>query len=330
MTITLTLIGWSSIPLFLRYFAEEIDPWTANGWRYGISAIVWAPLLIVIALRNRMPRGLWRAAIIPSLINVGGQVCFTYAHYRIDPGLLTFGLRSQLLFVAIGAWILFPIERRIIKTGGYIGGAIILTIGTVAVLVFEPAATSEHPSHAVETTGAAWGSFGSYIAGVALALMSGVFFAAYGLSVRKYMHGIRPVIAFATICQYTAGVMLALMFAFGERAGLAALDMTPNEVALLILSALVGIAMGHVFYYISIARLGVAVSAGVLQLQPFFVAVGSLWLFDEILAPGQWAGGVIAVTGAFLMLWVQWRINQRDRAHALEEPLAIAEGESGR
>ncbi len=44
MTVTLTLIGWSSVPLFLRYFADSIDAWTSNGWRYGVSALLWAPV----------------------------------------------------------------------------------------------------------------------------------------------------------------------------------------------------------------------------------------------------------------------------------------------
>ncbi|MHC4165165.1 MAG: EamA family transporter, partial [Planctomycetota bacterium] len=96
LTIMLTLLGWSSVPLFLRHFAESIDAWTSNGWRYGFSALLWAPVLLVAVSRRRLPAGLFRAAIVPSCINAMGQVSFTWAHYKIDPGLLTFGLRSQM------------------------------------------------------------------------------------------------------------------------------------------------------------------------------------------------------------------------------------------
>ena len=54
--VLMTLVGWSSVPLFLRYFADEIDVWTSNGWRYGFSAILWAPVLILGARRRTLPR----------------------------------------------------------------------------------------------------------------------------------------------------------------------------------------------------------------------------------------------------------------------------------
>jgi drug/metabolite transporter (DMT)-like permease len=94
-----------------------------------------------------------------------------------------------------------------------------------------------------------------------------------------------------------------------------------------LISAVIGIAIGHVFYYFSIARLGVAVTAGVLQLQPFLVAIASLILFNEVLTGWQWLGGTVAVCGAMLMLGVQWKLSQK--APALENPVEIAEGESG-
>jgi hypothetical protein len=56
LTVVLTVTGWSSVPLFLRYFADMIDLWTSNGWRYGFSALVWAPVLLLAALRGRGER----------------------------------------------------------------------------------------------------------------------------------------------------------------------------------------------------------------------------------------------------------------------------------
>jgi drug/metabolite transporter (DMT)-like permease len=328
ITIVLTLAGWSSVPMFLRHFAEQIDGWTSNGWRYGFSALVWLPVLVVAMMRNRLPRGLWRAAIIPSIVNAAGQVCFTWAHYRIDPGLLTFGLRSQLLFVAIGAWIMFPRERAVIRTPGYLLGAGLLIIGIVAVLATDAGNSGAAQAASQATaTGATWGTLAAHIEGVLLAVGSGLLFACYGLAVRKYMDGMNPVIAFAAICQYTAAAMVILMVMFGQMSGLSVLGMSRDQITWLLISALIGIAIGHVFYYISIARLGVAVSAGVLQLQPFIVAVISMAMFGETLGAWQWAGGCVAVAGAMIMLAVQWRLSRSNRR--LEAPLEIAEGEGG-
>ena len=49
VTVVLTLVGWSSVPLFLRHFADSIDLWTSNGWRYGFSALLWLPVLLTAA-----------------------------------------------------------------------------------------------------------------------------------------------------------------------------------------------------------------------------------------------------------------------------------------
>jgi drug/metabolite transporter (DMT)-like permease len=310
MAIILTLIGWASVPLFLKHFADSIDLWTCNGWRYGFSAFLWAPVLVVGLMRNRLPRGLWRAAIVPSIINGFGQVTFVWAHYKIDPGLITFGLRSQMVFVAIGAYLIFPQEREIIRSSRYLVGLVLLMLGTAGAMLL-----GSNPLVGAQ----AWG--------VILSVSSGCLFAAYGLAVRKYMSQFNSILAFATISQYTAAAMVALMLLMGDSHGLAAPRMPPDQFVLLLLSAVIGIAVGHVLYYVSIARLGVAVSSGVLQLHPFLVAIGSLILFKEELTALQWTGGCIAVGGAVLMLAVQQRLSRLKRISQMD--LAIAEGEAG-
>lgn len=306
--VIITLIGWSSVPLFLRHFADHIDAWTSNGWRYGFSALLWAPLLMIVAYRRKLPRGLWKAALIPAIANSAGQVCFTWAHYKIDPGLLTFGLRSQIIFASLGAYLLFPFERPVIKTRGYLIGMVVVMVGTSgAVLLGDDPPEFEH------------------IAGITLAIVSGLLFAMYGLAVRKYMHTYNSVIAFAAISQYTALAMVVMMLALGENAGYSAIEMGGEQFAWLLISAVIGIALGHVLYYMSIARLGVAVSAGVIQLQPFGVALGSYFLFSEVLTVGQWISGAIAVSGAVLMLVVQRMVTRK----RVDTGLAVAEGRSG-
>ena len=293
VTVLLTLAGWSSIPLFLHHFASSIDAWTSNGWRYSVAALLWAPALVIAVRRKGGANGLWRAAVVPSVMNAAGQVCFTWAHYMIEPGLLTFALRFQIVFVSLGAFLMFPSERAVVRTPLYLSGFVLVLAGGLGAGLLGDA----------PLTGAKAGGF-------ALAVLSGALFAAYGLSVRKHMRGVHPITAFAAISLYTSGAMLVLMFLFGERAGLTALDLGPAQFGLLVLSAIIGIALGHVFYYISIARLGVAVASGVIQLQPFVVATGSYILFRETLAAPQWISGCAAVTGALLMLETQRRAHK--------------------
>lgn len=299
-TVLLTLLGWSSVPLFLKHFSHLIDPWTSNGWRYGFSALLWAPVLLIGAWRATLPPHLWRLAIVPSLFNMMGQVCFTWAHYKINPGLLTFGLRTQIIFVAAGAALLFANERRVIRSPGFIAGVLMVLSGTALVIL----------------TGRDDITDGANAPGIALAIASGLLFACYALSVRKFMHGIAPLTAFACISQYTAAGMLILMVALGDRAGAAVLEFRADQLFWLFFSSFIGIALGHVCYYTAIARLGVAVSSGVIQLQPIIVSIASFALFDERLTLVQWLGGAVAIGGAAAILIVQQRAKSAESSLA--------------
>lgn len=314
-TIIMTLLGWSSVPLFLRHFSHLIDPWTSNGWRYGFSALLWLPVVIWGLARRTLPRGIWRAAIVPSGFNCGAQVIFCLAHYKLEPGLLTFGLRSNIVFATVGAAIFFAAERRVIRLPGFIAGVLMVVGGTMGTILLGDSLPR-----------------GATLAGVLLAVSSGAGFAFYALAVRHWMHGVNAIQSFAVISLYTAVGMVALMVILGDRAGLPALDLVaqPSHAAgvpipggqftVLLISAIIGIALGHVFYYHSINKLGLAVSAGVVQLQPFFVSIGSLYLFGELLKPQQWASGAVAVLGAATILYVQHRAKKRHSPTVEEFP----------
>lgn len=300
LTIVLTLLGWTTIPLFLRYFKNDIDAWTANGWRYAISALIWGPVLVHSWKNGTMPRGIWRTALVPSLWNAAAQICFGLAPYYIKPGLMTFSLRLQIVFVAIGAAIMFPAERRVLRSPAFIGALLLVVAGTLLTLVLSPE-----------------GLGGGNAVGITLAVASGVGYAAYGLGVRKHMMGVNPIKAFAVVSQYTAAVLVAAMLIFGKKSGAAAFDhLDGHKWLLLVLSSVIGIGLGHTFYFYSIARLGLVISAGVVQLQPITVSIASILIFNEQLTPKQWVTGLIAVAGAVGMLVMQQRLARAPAPYA--------------
>lgn len=310
--VVLTLLGWSSIPLFLRYFAEDIDGWTSNGWRYGFAALLWLPVLVIVGARRKLPPGLFKLALVPAAFNIVGQVCFTWAHYMLDPGMLTFALRSHIVFVTVGAALLFASEREVIRRPLFLLGIVLVVGGTSATILLAP----DKPSTASQASGVlADDPALARTLGVALSIAAGGLFACYALSVRKFMVGVNSIVAFAAISQYTALAMVGLMLGLGTAYGLTALPtawiddgaLGVTGFWLLLASSVIGIALGHVAYYMSINRLGVAVASGVIQLQPFVVSIASLVIFKELLTGGQWVAGAIAVCGAGSMLWSQHR-----------------------
>ena len=309
--VLLTLAGWTVTPLLIKYFADpklHIDGWTSNGWRYGFAALLWSPALLLAWRRGTLPKRIWVAALFPAAVNSAAQVAFTWAHYMIDPGLIAFGLRVQIICVAVAAAILFPVERLVIRKPGFIAGLLLVLLGTAG------------------TIGAAegFGAAGATTRGVVLAMLAGAGYAFYAVGVRHFMHGVSSILAFAVISQYTAATQIVLMLVFGANHGANALSLPPDIFALFFLSSVIGIALGHVFYYISIARLGVALSTGVIQLQPFTVAVLSFVWFGEALTIAQWGAGTVAVFGAIVMLWTQHVVLSRmRRAHAEREELPV-------
>ncbi len=303
LTVVLTLGGWTIVPVLIKEFTGDVDGWTSNGWRYGFAALLWMPLLVWRWARKTGKPGLFRAALTPGLINAAAQVCFTMSFYKIDPGLVAFGLRAQIVAVTLGAALMFPAERAVIRTRGFALGMALLLVGTL-------------------TTIGLSGQFGEQAGalGVSLAMLAGVGFAGYALAVRKCMTGFGSMASFAAISQYTAGAMVVLMLLVGERSGAVALEMAPPRFGLFLLSAVIGIAAGHVLYYISIEKLGVTVSSGVIQLQPFTVAALSFFWFGERLNVLQWMFGALAVAGAITMIVVQHRVKQRALSQAPPEP----------
>lgn len=280
-----TLLGWSSVLLFLKHLTPYIDSWTANGWRYGISAALWSPLLVSGLARGRLPPGLWRRAVGPAIANCAGQVCFAAAPYYIGAGLSSFLLRVSLVFSTIGAFVLFADERVLVRSRLFWWGMTLIVCGSIGTVLL-----GRDPIT------------GGTALGILLGAGAGAFYGLYGVAVRYWMRDIPAMTSFAAISLYTAGGVIALMLLFGESHGTKALSLSTVNWLILVLSSLVGIALGHVFYYAAMARLGVAVTNAVVQLAPFFTGVASVIIFDEILTGGQWSSGAALLIGALVLL----------------------------
>ncbi|MFN0011601.1 MAG: DMT family transporter [Phycisphaerales bacterium] len=288
-----TLLSWASIPLFLKFFARPdpvtgvalIDAWTANGWRYGMSAVFWLPLLAVAFYKGKLPRAIFVAAAVPTVFNVAGQTCFAWCPYFLDPGFFTFVFRVQIVFVALGAYMLFPGERAALRSARFWVGAALVVAGSTGLVIFGKGLGSGHSLWAI-----------------ALAVASGGLFAGYGLGVRYFMHQYPAVLAFGIICQYTAVCVVAMMLVLGTDHGGVVLTFSGFNWLVLVASSMIGIALSHVAYYAAIQRLGVSVSMGIIQLQPVLTAAASVLFGWEQLAPLQWVSGVVGVGGAVLVL----------------------------
>lgn len=303
----MTLLGWSSIPLFLKYFAAHMDAWSSNGWRYAMAAVFWLPVLLFQRRAGEDRRGLWTAALWPSACNAVGQVAYAWIVYlQIDPGMMSFLLRAQIVFVTVGAFLLFPDERNLIRTAGFWLGLGLVILGTCGTIFLGHAPPS-----------------GTSLLGICAGLFSGAMFGLYALGVRAKMNRFSSMTSFAVISLYTSAALVGLMLVFGRRHGAVVFDLSPFRWLMLVASAMVGIALGHVFYYASIARLGVAVSSSILLIQPFITGAISWQLFDEQLTALQWVSGALGVLGAAVIIRAQSRLPALKRPSPIAAPVGV-------
>ena len=154
--------------------------------------------------------------------------------------------------------------------------------------------------------------------GLGILLAGSIPWGLYPVSVRRNMSKYPPIAAFSVIALYSAIACDVLMFSMGEPS---AVFVVPWRVlGWIVLSAILGIGIAHVLYYAALNRLGVAVTAGILLLNPFLTAVLSTVLWGERLGPVQWVGGAGLVAGtAFLVQAKQrlGRLRQKEPAGAV-------------
>ena len=73
------------------------------------------------------------------------------------------------------------------------------------------------------------------------------------------------------------------------------------------MSSLMGLTLGHVFYYRAIRVLGPIATEGSMLLIPFQTAALAYAALGERLRPGQWAAGAALMLGCAALLWARYR-----------------------
>ena len=291
----ITVLCWSSVPLFLKYFTTYLDAWTTNGLRYPFAALLLLPFVISAARKGTLTRKVLIAAIIPAIINLIGQVLWAWAPYYVDPGLLSFTVRLSTVWSVIGAFFLFPDERALIRSWKFWAGTLLSLYGFYLII----SAGQGLPK-------------GAKLTGIIISVTCSVFWGAYGLSVRKYMHQVESKLAFGVISAYTGTSTFILMLLFGD---VRAITTVPLPiVGLILLSSLVGIATAHVLFYVAVKRIGVAIANTFNLLSAFLTAVISSFIFHELLNGLQWIGGIVLVLGASFLILAQTKIKEYQRS----------------
>ncbi|HSA19568.1 MAG TPA: DMT family transporter [Kiritimatiellia bacterium] len=291
MALGAAILFWSCVPLLLKYFTRELDAWTVNGLRYTFALLFWLPY--VLQHRRELPARsrIWRDAIPPAAIHVVGQVLFGLCPYFNDATVINFVSRAAFLFTTLTGFILLREERAVGRQPLFWIGMAATIAGLVAMYV------------------GGIGTPSTSAFGMLLLLATAAFWGFYSVLVRKFMRPYSIRLSFSVISLYAAPGLLALMFALGDWRKM--LTLGPGFWAMIWLSAVLGIALGHTLFYRAIHTIGPVASEGSLLLIPFVTAVLAHFLLDERLGRLQWIGGVILVGGCFVLLRANLRARGR-------------------
>lgn len=280
------VVLWSTGPIFVKYLTGFIDSWTQNMFRYLSACLFWLPVLLYMRRAGRLDGRVWRRALLPGSVNVVGQSFFAAAFYYINPAFMDLLLKSSVIWIVVISLISFAQERPLAASRRFWLGGLLSAAGVIGVIVFSE-------DFGLQAT----------MTGVALALTAGFFWAMYTLSVRISVRDIDSRVSFAVISMYTVAGLWIVGFIFGRPGE--ALQMGAWPWTCVVISGVSSIALGHVFYYAAIRRVGATIPALVLLSSPFVVFSVSAVVFGERFTVWQFLFGAVLLAGAALAILAQ-------------------------
>lgn len=328
------MFGFGVIPIFLRHFADRLDPWTVNGIRYSVGAVFWLPFVLLLERRTGAgapgedrgasalsaeeaieeatmspgdnpgevlppPAGtpdpqrpnVWRDALVPSVVNILGQVGFGVSPYFVMASTLGFVTRLSFLFTIMFGFAFLAEERRLAGKAWFWLGAAVSMAGVLMMFLEK-----------------LMGGGRESLIGLTIIVLTALAWGGYSVSVRQYMAPYPVRQSFGVISLYTSAALVLLMLLFGRVASLAQIDagLWLNLMA----SALLGIAFGHVLYYRGIHRLGPVVSSGIMLATPFVTYLGAAVCLGERLSGMELAGGLAVVAGGALLVGARAQVER--------------------
>lgn len=277
------ILGWTIGPQFIKLLTGYMDVWTQNGLRYSVACLFWLPFLLYTIRRGQFPKILWTAAIPVALINILAQSAWASAFYFSKPAYLALLSKTCILFVAAISIFAFPDERPLLKSPKFWLGLLLAFTGTFGVVMYHSDSQAD---------GLFWGTV--------FALAHSVSFAVYTVLIKRFLRGIDSRLSFSVITLYTAPCLLLLAFLLGKPMDAFGLPLRPW--VYIIVSAVISIALAHVFYYTAVRRIGANLPSVLLLVIPFTVLLASSVLFNERITVFQALAGLLLLAGLALTM----------------------------
>jgi drug/metabolite transporter (DMT)-like permease len=283
-----TVVIWSLPSLFMYYLNRYYDPWTQNFYRYAVACIAIAPLALYRArrARERIDGRAVALCFLPCLPNVVHQVTQVMALFYMGPGVYTIFTRSSVILTALLALAFFPEERGVIRQWQFQVGTALGLLGAFGVVWFQ--ANAHLAEHHI-----AW-------SGLCIAFTATFCWALYSVLIKRPSARLGSIGSFGLVSLITSALLFPLTLAFGRINTPLHAGTQANVV--LIVSAVTCITLAHVFYYVAIREIGVALAQTLQLLCPAGAMALSAWFYGERLTHAQMWSAAILLAGAFLAM----------------------------
>lgn len=273
---------WSGMPVILKHFTGYLDPWTLMCMRFILASLFWLPLLTYHHTQKVLDRSLARAALAPAMVLCGAHILWTYAPYYNQANILMFIGRTAFLFSTFFSLLVLPSERFRFSRKLFWVGFMVTVTGLAAMFI-----TAREGK-------------GTSVTGLLIMLGVSLCWGLYGILIKRNLGAYPPRVCFSIIVVYLLPVFLVLMFLKGDVGLLRALS--AGNWALLLVSSVLPLALGHVLSYTAIQVFGPMVTEGAYNSIPFLSMVIALVVLGEQLTGMQWAGGLAIVAGSVCLL----------------------------
>jgi drug/metabolite transporter (DMT)-like permease len=248
------------------------------------------PFLFISIRKNKFDRRIWRKALLPAAANLAMQSFYAGAFYYIGPAFMVLLTKTNIIWIAGFSLIFFPEERPLAKSKRFWFGLALSAAGVIGVMYFK---------EDFSTT--------KTMIGIVLALSMSVMWAVYTLLVRVAFKNIDSRQGFSVISIYTTAGFFVLTILFGNLTDCMHIGFW--QWICVVVSGILGIALGHVLYYAAMRRIGATIPALVILAQPFIVLAISYFIFGESLNLFQILFGAVLLTGSALAVWAQQHLS---------------------
>lgn len=281
----LSIFGWGSAPVFIRWLGDAYDPYSQAFIRYASAALVLTVICWIGYRREflailRNPRGVWGIALVTMFL----QTFWTLGCLKTSSATVA-QLTSKLsiVFVIPLGYVMFREERTVIRSPSYLLGTVLSLLGLAAVV-----------SRDGDLLMFRFDTATVYL------VMVAVLWAVYTVWARHIVLGVHPVPMFTVMAILVTVGLGVVSLVLGNPATLVTAGV--RTAGLAFVSGMFPIALAHPCFHYAQRHLGSAFCSSMNLINPLATFLFSLIILpDEKLLLHQWFGAALLLTGTFLV-----------------------------